>query len=89
MNINLAMFQIAMLLYIVMYMYTYMYYPQASLQVLEEATAQLWWAGKEVQRGKKLCDFVGRNEKTKIIAKLQKVWVGIVERGGKWFSDTA
>jgi hypothetical protein len=32
----------------------------------------LWWAGKELLRGKKLEDFVGRNEKTKIIAKLQK-----------------
>ena len=47
---------------------------QASLQVLDEATAQLWWAGKEMHRGKFLKDFVGKNEKTKIIAKLQK-WV--------------
>ncbi|XP_062510350.1 cilia- and flagella-associated protein 298-like [Corticium candelabrum] len=45
---------------------------QAGLEVLEEGTAQLWWAGKECLRGKKLEDFVGRNEKTKIIAKLQK-----------------
>jgi len=46
---------------------------KASLQVLEEDTAQLWWAGKEMQRGKKLQDFIGKNEKTKLIAKLQKV----------------
>ena len=46
---------------------------QASLQVLDESTAQLWWAGKEMHRGKLLKDFVGKNEKTKIIAKLQKV----------------
>ena len=26
-----------------------------------------------MHRGKKLCDYVGKNEKTKIIAKLQKV----------------
>lgn len=35
--------------------------------------AQLWWAGKEMQRGKKLQDYVGKNEKTKIVVKLQKV----------------
>lgn len=45
---------------------------QASLQVLDESTAQLWWAGKELQRGKKLQDFIGKNEKTKLIVKLQK-----------------
>jgi hypothetical protein len=45
---------------------------QAGLEVLEEELTQLWWAGKELLRGKKLEDFVGRNEKTKIIAKLQK-----------------
>lgn len=45
---------------------------QASLQVLDESTAQLWWAGKELQRGKKLQDFIGKNEKTKLIIKLQK-----------------
>ena len=36
-------------------------------------TASLWWAGKEMTRGKKLRDFVGKNEKTKIVCKLQKV----------------
>lgn len=46
---------------------------QASLQVLGESTSQLWWAGKELQRGKKLQDFIGKNEKTKLIVKIQKV----------------
>ena len=46
---------------------------QASKEVLDEATAQLWWAGKELTRDKSLGDFIGKNEKTKIIAKLQKV----------------
>ena len=46
---------------------------QASLQVLDENTTQLWWAGKELQRGKKLQDFIGKNEKTKLVCKLQKV----------------
>ncbi|XP_046571567.1 cilia- and flagella-associated protein 298-like [Haliotis rubra] len=45
---------------------------QASLEVIDEASASLWWAGKEFTRGKKLMDFVGKNEKTKIVAKLQK-----------------
>lgn len=33
----------------------------------------MWWAQKEFLRGKKLEDYVGRNEKTKIVAKIQKV----------------
>ncbi|XP_030648736.1 cilia- and flagella-associated protein 298 [Chanos chanos] len=45
---------------------------QASLQVIPEEEAQLWWASKEMQRGKKLQDYVGKNEKTKIVVKLQK-----------------
>uniref|UniRef100_A0A8C5PI42 Cilia and flagella associated protein 298 n=1 Tax=Leptobrachium leishanense TaxID=445787 RepID=A0A8C5PI42_9ANUR len=45
---------------------------QAGKLVIGEADAQLWWAGKELQRSSKLSDFVGKNEKTKIIVKLQK-----------------
>ncbi|XP_072514562.1 cilia- and flagella-associated protein 298 [Salminus brasiliensis] len=45
---------------------------QASLQVIPEEEAQLWWASKEMQRGKKLQDYIGKNEKTKIVVKLQK-----------------
>ena len=40
--------------------------------MLEEANTQLWWAGKELVSGKKLKDYIGANEKTKIVAKLQK-----------------
>uniref|UniRef100_M1C5V7 Ubiquitin-like domain-containing protein n=1 Tax=Solanum tuberosum TaxID=4113 RepID=M1C5V7_SOLTU len=43
----------------------------SDLQILEENTVQLLWAGKELTRGKKLCDFIGRNEKTKIVIRLQ------------------
>ena len=39
---------------------------------MDESSTQLWWAGREITRGKKLMEFVGGNEKTKIIAKLQK-----------------
>lgn len=45
---------------------------QASLQVMTEDECQLWWAGKEMQRGKKLQDYVGKNEKTKLVVKIQK-----------------
>ncbi len=40
--------------------------------MLEEDSAQLWWAGKALARDKKLSDYLGRNEKTTIVAKLQK-----------------
>ncbi|XP_016437630.1 uncharacterized protein LOC107763656 [Nicotiana tabacum] len=43
----------------------------SGLHLHEENTLQLLWAGKELTRGKKLCDFIGRNEKTKILIKLQ------------------
>lgn len=46
---------------------------QASLQLMPEDECQLWWASKELQRGKNLQDYAGKNEKTKLIVKLQKV----------------
>ena len=49
-----------------------MLFIQAGLQVLEGSSTQLWWAGKELVVGKKLMDYIGKNEKTKIVAKLQK-----------------
>eukprot|EP00039_Didymoeca_costata_P016004 m.279563 g.279563 ORF g.279563 m.279563 type:complete len:291 (-) comp16323_c11_seq18:311-1183(-) len=45
---------------------------QDSTKVIPLDEAQLWWAGKELMRGKKLCDYIGKNEKTKIVTKLQK-----------------
>jgi len=45
---------------------------QVAAQVLDESTVQLWWAGKELQRTKSLEQYVGNNEKTKIVVKLQK-----------------
>ncbi len=49
-------------------------------------SAELWWAGKELQRGKLLCDFVGKNEKTKLVVKLQKRGAGAPQREvrGSW-----
>ncbi|XP_064466261.1 cilia- and flagella-associated protein 298-B-like [Ornithodoros turicata] len=37
---------------------------------LPDEDVHLWWAGKELTRGKKLSDFVGKNEKTTILAVL-------------------
>ncbi|MBN3325105.1 CF298 protein, partial [Atractosteus spatula] len=45
---------------------------QAALQVIPPEESQLWWAAKELQRGKKLQEYVGKNEKTKIVVKIQK-----------------
>ncbi|XP_069800715.1 cilia- and flagella-associated protein 298 [Dendropsophus ebraccatus] len=45
---------------------------QAGQMVIEEPDAQLWWAGKELLRKQKLADYIGKNEKTKIIVKIQK-----------------
>lgn len=53
---------------------------QASKDVIPKGCGSLWWAGKELQRGKKLSDFVGKNEKTKIMAKLQRKGVGAPSR---------
>ncbi|KAL0124249.1 hypothetical protein PUN28_006240 [Cardiocondyla obscurior] len=45
---------------------------QASLEVIDVQLAQLWFSGKELLPGRKMKDFVGSNEKTKVIVKLQK-----------------
>lgn len=42
------------------------------LQVIDIQLAQLWFSGKELLPGKKIKDFLGSNEKTKVIVKLQK-----------------
>lgn len=44
----------------------------ADAAVLDEATAQLWCAGKEFVRDQTVGDRLGKNEKTKVVAKLQK-----------------
>ncbi|KAJ4979217.1 hypothetical protein NE237_009997 [Protea cynaroides] len=38
---------------------------------LQEDSTQLLWAGKELMKSKRLCDYVGNNEKTKLILRLQ------------------
>ncbi|CAB0012469.1 unnamed protein product [Nesidiocoris tenuis] len=49
---------------------------QAALEVVDPSTAQLWFSGKEILRGKKMKDFVGANEKTKIIVKISQIGKG-------------
>ncbi len=39
---------------------------------MDPATATLWWAGKEFFRDTTVGDRVGRNEKTKVVARLQR-----------------
>lgn len=43
---------------------------------LEPGTSTLWFAGKELQQGKKLSEYLGRNENTRAIVKLQKKGAG-------------
>mmetsp|Transcript_15774 Transcript_15774/g.17987 ORF Transcript_15774/g.17987 Transcript_15774/m.17987 type:complete len:285 (+) Transcript_15774:148-1002(+) len=42
------------------------------IQLLDPESTSLWAAGKEFQRGNLVSDRLGKNEKTKVIAKLQK-----------------
>ncbi len=41
------------------------------MQVFDER-ATVWWTGKLLKKKKSLSEYVGRNEKTKIIVKVQK-----------------
>jgi hypothetical protein len=41
-------------------------------QLMDAESTSLWVAGKEFQRGQLVSDRLGKNEKTKVIAKLQK-----------------
>lgn len=53
---------------------------QASLQVIPDEECQLWWAAKEMQRGNKLQDYIGKNEKTKLVVKIQRKGQGAPAR---------
>jgi hypothetical protein len=44
---------------------------QAAMALLDPKSATLWWAGKEFFRDQLVGDRVGKNEKTKIVAKIQ------------------
>ncbi|XP_026274694.1 cilia- and flagella-associated protein 298 isoform X2 [Frankliniella occidentalis] len=53
---------------------------QASLEVIEPSMASLWFSGKEMNRTKKICDYLGRNDKTRAVVKLQKIGQGAPSR---------
>ena len=52
----------------------------AAAQVLDFESSSLWVAGKEFQKGQLVSDRLGKNEKTKVIAKLQKTGGGPPQR---------
>lgn len=45
---------------------------QASKEVIEPSKAQLWFAGRLILNDKKLSDFIGRHDKTKVVVKLNR-----------------
>jgi len=45
---------------------------QDSLQVITLEEAELWFCGKLITPGKCLMDFIGKNDKTKVVLKIQK-----------------
>ena len=45
---------------------------QASKLVIPEFSVAIWWANKELQDGKVLSDYCGKNERTKLGVKIQK-----------------
>lgn len=49
---------------------------QASKEVIEPSKAQLWFAGRLVLPGKKLTEFIGNNDKTKVVVKLNSLGEG-------------
>merc|ERR1719324_360685 len=51
-----------------------------SLEVLDPDHISLWCFSKELQRDKLLSDYVGKNEKTKVVPKLQKKGAGAPQR---------
>lgn len=53
---------------------------QASKEVIEPAKAQLWFAGRQLLPDKNLCDFLGKNEKCKVVVKLTKKTEGAPAR---------
>ncbi|XP_065370128.1 cilia- and flagella-associated protein 298 [Calliphora vicina] len=53
---------------------------QASKEVIEPSKAQLWFAGRLIMYDKKLSQFIGNNDKTKVVVKLNTLGEGIPSR---------
>jgi len=43
------------------------------LEIIPSNEASMWFSGKEMVLGKKISDYLGKNEKSKAIVKIQKV----------------
>lgn len=56
--------------------------------VLDPSQTNLWWAGKELQTGEPLEKYVGKNEKTKIVSKLNPKSAGAPVREPRIDEDT-
>jgi len=48
--------------------------------VMQEDATVMWWASKQLDRSKTLADFVGKNDKTKIVVQLTKKGAGAPQR---------
>jgi cilia- and flagella-associated protein 298 len=46
---------------------------KAILDLIPHNEATIWFSGKEMASTKKLSDYLGKNEKSKVIVKIQKV----------------
>ena len=53
---------------------------QQGMEVLDPAAAAVWFANKEMAREKLLGEYTGKNEKTKVVVKLQKKGAGAPQR---------
>ncbi|XP_064541624.1 cilia- and flagella-associated protein 298 [Drosophila montana] len=49
---------------------------QASKEVIEPSKAQLWFAGRQILTGKQLKEYLGNNDKTKVVVKLNQLGEG-------------
>ncbi|MCL7033511.1 hypothetical protein MKW94_026356 [Papaver nudicaule] len=64
----------------------------SDMELLREDAIKLQWAGKELLRNKRLCDYVGKNEKNKctraisILIKLERLNLDSASRSDKGFS---
>merc|ERR1711966_65822 len=53
------------------------------VDVMSETNTIMWWASKQLEHHKTLADFVGKNDKTKIVVQLTKKGAGAPMRTGQ------
>jgi hypothetical protein len=56
--------------------------------ILDVADTAIWWAGKELQGDKILSEYVGKNEKTKLVANMQPKHAGAPARESRVDKET-